>query len=147
MDYKRAILASIMTYGITLTLGAIAAFGLGIGFEDLPEGGIAPTTWLISGIFSVVATALSTIWYFRKKDIEISLKTGLHLGLVIIAVSFGLDLLSFLSVLDQENTAKLMQTYYGNVAFWLTLALVLVTTTGIAKYKLKKGKAHHAKSK
>ena len=107
MDYKRAVLAALITYGITLVIGLLAAFGLGIGFEDTQSGDISLFTWLFGGATSIVAVVLGSLWYFKKQGTVANTNTGIHLGLVMIAVSFALDILSFLPMLGDEETMRL----------------------------------------
>ena len=131
-----------MTYGITLLLGIFAVFALHIGFEDTAQGQISPTTWAFSILTSIIATSLSSIWYFRKEAEHASLNTGLHLGLVIIAVSFALDFISFLPRFSDPATQELLKVFYGNPLFWLTLVAVVLTAIFVARYTEKK---KHAK--
>jgi len=135
MDYKRAVLAALITYGITLVIGLLAAFGLGIGFEDTQSGDISLFTWLFGGATSIVAVVLGSLWYFKKQGTVANTNTGIHLGLVMIAVSFALDILSFLPMLGDEETMRLLQSYYGSAFFWVIVGLVLLTTFAVAKYK------------
>ncbi len=144
MNYRRAITAAIMAYGITLIIGIFAAFVLRLGLEDTVSGQISTSTWIFSMATSLVATSLSALWYFRKEANQASLNTGIHLGLVIIAVSFALDFVSFLPKFSDPATQRILKTFYGNPLFWLTIALVVVTTALVAKYIEKKH--HHAKS-
>lgn len=143
MNYRRAITAAIMCYGITLVIGVFAVFVLKFGFEDTASGQISQSTWVFSMVTSILATTLCALWYFRKEANKASLNTGIHLGLVILAISFALDFVSFLPRFTDPATQNLLKMFYANPFFWLTAVLVVVTTTLVAKYKEKK--YHHAK--
>lgn len=134
MDYKRAILAALITYGITLVAGIVAALFLGIGFEDTQQGTISPGTWIFGGVTSILAAGAGSFWYFKKEGTVANIRSGFHLGLVIILLSFALDWLTFLPVITDPKTVELIQAYYGNAFFWVVVILVMITAIGVAKY-------------
>lgn len=132
MDYKRAVLAALLTYAVTFIFGLLAAL-LGFGFEDA-AGTISANTWIFGGVTAVAATVLGAWWYFKKKGVRATINTGFHLGLVIIVVSFVLDLLAFLPALSDPEMMALLTAYYGNPLFWVIVVLVIVTASLTGKY-------------
>lgn len=133
MNIKRGLLVSIALYAATMIIGIILTIAANIGMAS-PQN-IPTMYWVITIATTVLLTCLASIWYFSKA--KRSPKEGLKLGLTFIAVGFILDALFFFT---QENATQIMKQYYSNIAFYLILALVVVSAVFIGS------RTHHEKT-
>jgi hypothetical protein len=132
INLKRAILASIMAYIASLIVGIIVAIGAGINLGETQE--IPPLLWYVGSIAAIIFAGVFAFWYFRSPSISPSAKTGLYFGIVMIVTGFTLDLITLLPLLTHENPLEPILGYYLAPMFWVTLLLILATTSLIGKY-------------
>tara|TARA_Y100000310_G_scaffold317846_1_gene371209 strand:+ start:26228 stop:26632 length:405 start_codon:yes stop_codon:yes gene_type:complete len=129
MNLKRSVWISVTLYLASMVFGIILALVLGLDEQSAVNPPLS--LWIWGMILTVALTFLFTLWYFRGKSG--SWKEGLQLGGVMILIGLLLDLLlvGFAGELD-----SLLQ-YYKNPLFFLTLGLLLATSSLVGQYKQK----------
>lgn len=127
MNRKRAIGIGILVYlgGVLLGMGVWAL--LGITPDPSMAQPIPVQMWIAMAVISVVLSVLAALWYFRGKNLRPSLRAGLGFGLAVVLTGVVLDLLFFWSLsFSGYSPMAAIRHYYGQPAFWVTLALILV---------------------
>lgn len=137
MNYKRAITAGLMAFLINILFMLFAAV---IFAPDIAEGQIPQNVWYFGMATAMLATTITTVWYFRDKKTKKTPKNGIMLGFIILVVSFILDGLSYIPFMNDEAITEHINTYYTSPFFWATMGLVVITSTGVAKYLSEKEK-------
>ncbi|MBS3083478.1 hypothetical protein J4423_01600 [Candidatus Pacearchaeota archaeon] len=127
MNLKRGILIGLALYLITFIVGIVLTVIAQINFESLQN---MPTTyWIITIIVTVILTSLTSLWYFSKAERNII--EGLKLGITFAIIGFVLDLLFFIPLFLKSSGTQIILQYYSTPSFYITLALVIATTSFI----------------
>ncbi|MCH8050181.1 hypothetical protein IIB51_02145 [Patescibacteria group bacterium] len=126
MNYKRALLLSLLAYVISFIVGLLAALIFSVDFsgdEPIPQ-----SLWYVGIIASVIIMASLTLWYFKSDTTRAGTLNGLAFGAVAVFFSAILDTLIFIPAALSGKGNELI-AYYSEPFFWITLILVIVTTT------------------
>jgi F0F1-type ATP synthase membrane subunit c/vacuolar-type H+-ATPase subunit K len=126
MPIKRAIWISVVAYVATFLVGVLLGLFLGID-------AVSPETMSPMFLYTAMATTLVIMgatawWFFLSSDAVANYKNGLLFGLVSFGVGFALD---FVSALPFGNPIDILGPYYSQPLFFVMLALILATTTGV----------------
>lgn len=132
MKLKRAILIAIATYALSFIIGLIPMLLMGVNTMEMSE---FPANFFIIGMVISVALAVAfSLVYFRDKRIRRNAKEGFYFGIVLAITGFALDGILFL-IGSLSGSPMDLLAYYANPLFWLTLLLVIITTTIVGKVK------------
>ena len=126
MNYKRALLLSLLAYVISFIVGFLAALAFSVDFsgdEPIPQ-----SLWYVGLVASVIIMASLTLWYFKSDTTTASTLNGLAFGAIAVVFSAALDALIFIPATLSGRGNELI-SYYSEPLFWITLILVIVTTT------------------
>ena len=153
MNKKRAVLISVALYVMTFVVGVILAIAGRLNFSNPAE--IPAYFWIISLVTTVAFTAIASFWYFSSEGSKRNVKEGLTLGIFFVVIGFVLDILFFLPSLFTGSNFEMLLRYYKEPMFYLTLILVIGTTTFIGsrnnpkleKPIIKKSKKENSKNK
>lgn len=130
MPIKRAIWISIVAYAATFVTGVLV--GMVLNFPQTTDLSVIPANIFYAGaITAVLVMGIFTWWFFKGETAHANLKNGLYFGLIAVAVGFVLD---FLSVVPFGNPIDLLSPYYTQPLFFVTLLLILATTTGTGHF-------------
>jgi ABC-type spermidine/putrescine transport system permease subunit II len=136
MNIKRAIWLGVLTYITSFIVGIILAAILGI---DITTGEpLTPTLWYLSIIFTIIVSAIFTYIYFKDEKTKPDFTQGIYFGFVLIVIGFIIDSLIIIPYILQGNSKIEVLSYYTEPFFWLSLVLLLVTTSIIGHFKGRK---------
>jgi membrane protease YdiL (CAAX protease family) len=133
MNLKRAAWMGIIVYIVSFAIGILIAMSMGLDMNDAAN--TPDMLWYIAMIPTIIVLALFSLWYFKDKKTKPSPKEGFYLGLTFVVMGFILDMiiLAIFSVVSDMPTD--MMSYYANSLFWLTIVILVATTTIIGWYK------------
>jgi hypothetical protein len=135
MKLKRAIWIGVLAYIGSFIVGIITASVFGMDLESAVE---APTeVWVVGIVASILLMALFCLWYFKDNQIKPSLKEGFRFGIVAIIVAFVIESVLIVPFIILSGAPSDIYSYYANPLFWLTVALILITTSVVGKIKEK----------
>ena len=126
MNYKRALLLSLLAYVISFIVGLLAALIFSVDFSG--DDPIPRSLWYVGIIASIIIMASFTLWYFKSDTTTASTLNGLAFGAIAVVFSAALDALIFTPAALSGRGNELI-SYYSEPLFWITLILVIVTTT------------------
>ncbi|MDP3990544.1 MAG: hypothetical protein Q8Q01_05060 [archaeon] len=142
MNLKRVTWMSVVLYLVTFAIGLIV--GAFFNYDPTVTMQIPMNVLILTLLLTLVATAWVTKWYFTKKPaMKPSLKEGALFGVAFMIVGTILDLLLIIPfVLTSIATWSDVLVYYVNPLFWITLVLLIGTSslTGLALQKGSKRK-------
>ena len=136
MNIKRALWVSVLTYAASFIIGLIVMTLMGIDPTNLAK--IPNNVLYISILLTIIIVALFTLFYFKGKNIKPSAKEGFYFGLVLIILGTILDVIIFSLSSLATGTQQSLIEYYSNPLFWITLILLLATTTIVGAVKRRK---------
>lgn len=132
MNIKRAIGASILTYITTFIAGIIFAKTLGVTDPSVDQ--VPVLLWILGIAAAICFTWIFSKWYFKSSRVTSGSRQGLILGVIMILVGFVLDVLTVLpSTGSLGEGLALLGDYYGQWFFWVTVILIISTTTYVGK--------------
>jgi membrane protease YdiL (CAAX protease family) len=136
MKIKRAIGISILAYTSSFIIGLIISSALKVNLEN--PAIIPANVWIFSIIATIIVTIFFSFWYFKDKKTKPSAREGFKFGLTLILIGSFLDMLIIIPYLfvSGSNTDPII--YYSNPLFWLSLLILVATTTIIGWTKQKK---------
>ncbi len=134
MNIKRAIWMGVLAYLASFFIGIIGAAVLGIDLTTAVEPSM--TLWIWGIVFTIVLMGLFALWYFKTETP--SVKTGLYFGLIAVGVGFVIDAIIIVPFILSSTAPQDPLAYYLNPLFWLTLVLLVATTTLVGWWKAKK---------
>lgn len=136
MNIKRAVGVGILTYLIAFIIGMIV---VGISGVDATNPAEVPKSVLyINIVITIIIAALLTLFYFKGKHTKANVKEGLLFGIVLVIVGFILDIIIFLIFSSASQSEFDLMEYYSNPIFWVSLVLLLITTSVVGWIKGRK---------
>ena len=132
MNIKRAFGIGLVNYLVSVVISLAIGTSLGFDFENSAD--FPPEMLLLGAIAVIIVTPILTYWYFspqkvkgkKIKRIKPSMNNGLQLGIVFVIVGFVLDGVIIGASVASGTAPVDPFAFYSNLAFWLTLLLVVV---------------------
>lgn len=124
MHMKRMIMVGVAHYGLLLLSGIIISLLLHSIYLNSSQ-----IMAIVGIVLSLVITWVCGLWYVRGLRHAVLPYTGYVLGLTIIIVGCILDFLLVLpSVWSFSQTIEIIESYYSQVTFWITLISIEVVS-------------------
>ena len=134
MNLRKAVLLGLLAYAMSFAASIIILLVLGVEPSNLQD--IPTSAYIIGMLASIAITIICCLWYFKKE--KASAEDGFKVGIILVAVSFFVDLIFFgVNALTATGTKEILIQYYANIYFLLTIVLVIITSAIIGHFKKK----------
>ena len=133
MNLLRAVGISGALFVVSLVINAIAGRAIGVNLSVALPDDLPWKMWLVGTLSAPALAVIGAVWYFTGGSLPRTATAGAILGAVMVVTGIVLDCLF---ILPLKNGVAIIGGYFRAWQYWLTLALLAVTSTVVGAWPL-----------